>query len=108
MVIPSEPPTRLRTDSVEYRKREAQTAPTTPIVSLPESIPALATLRARRAGSAARTCSTTRERSSDRVLSALILFPVRDNKSLRLLGFCIAAREMGVELRGKTVRKSLF
>ena len=88
-----DPLTLLRTASVKYRIREAQAAPTTPMVSRPCSIPALTTARASRAGSAARTSSTTRDLSWDRVLSAVSLFPVRDNKSLTLLGFCIAARE---------------
>jgi hypothetical protein len=88
---PIELPTRFRIESVRYRRREAQTAPTTPMVSRPWSSPALTTAWASRVGRAARTCSTTNDRSSDRVFSAASLFPVRDNKSLTLLGFCIAA-----------------
>src|SRR6185437_3287194 len=44
----------------------------------------------------------------ERVLSAVSLFPGPDNKSLRLLGFCIAAAKLRVKIHGKTVRKSLF
>ncbi len=83
----------LRTDSVIYRKREAQTAPTTPSVSRPRSIPALTTAAPRRGGRVAWTCSRTRDLSCDRALSAVSLFPVRDNKSLTRLGFCIATRQ---------------
>ena len=71
-------------------------------------MPELMTAVASRAGRAARTCSTTRDLSADRALSAVSLFPVRDNKSLTRLGFCIATRQYAVELIGKTVRKSLF
>jgi hypothetical protein len=78
------------------------------MVSRPCSIPALATAKASRAGRAARTCSTTNDLSWERILSAVSLFPVRDNKSLTLLGFCIATTEYEGELHGKTVRKSLF
>ena len=63
---------------------------------------------ASRGGRAARTCTSTLDRSAERVLSAVSLFPVRDNKSLTCLGFCIATRQYAVELIGKTVRKSLF
>jgi len=99
--IPVDAATCLRTDSVKYRRREAQAPPTTPIVSRPFSIPALATARASRAGRAARTCSTTNDLSCDRALSAVSLFPVRANNSLTLLGFCIATAEYEGELHGK-------
>jgi hypothetical protein len=108
IAIPIELATRFRTVSVKYLRREAQTAPTTPIVNRPCSIPALATASARRAGRAARTCSTTNDLCCDRLLSAVSLFPVRDNNSLTLLGFCIETTEYEGELHGKTVRKSLF
>src|ERR1700733_14999237 len=78
------------------------------MVRRPCSMPELTTAKASRGGSAARTCSTTLDRSAERALSTLTLFPVRDNKSLRLLGFCIATRQYAIELIGKTVRKSLF
>jgi hypothetical protein len=106
--VPVELATCFRSDSVRYRRRDAQTAPTTPMVSRPCSRPALTTAWASRVGRAARTCSTTNDRSNERVFNADSLFPVRDNKSLRLLGFCIAAGILRSDRHGKTVRKSLF
>src|SRR5882757_3304020 len=94
---PADLATRLRMLSVEYRRREAHTAPTTPMVRRPWSMPALTTAWPSRAGRAARTCSKTLDRSADLSFSSESRLPPLASNSLRLLEFCISAANQGLD-----------
>jgi hypothetical protein len=108
MSSPADFATRFRMLSVEYRRREAHTAPTTPMVKRPCSRPALATAWLKRSGRAARTSAKTCDLLSDLSFSSESLLPPLASNSLRLLEFCIAAANQASDFHRETVQKSLF